>query len=166
MLLAIDVGNTNTSVGVFDDDLLRCEFRISTRRDWTPDEIAVLLLQCLALRGIDPARDIDAAAMACVVPTASRPLTEALSDHWSIRTLVIGPGVRTGLPVKYDPPRDVGADRIVAAVAAHERYVRGENRQSGVIVVDFGTATTFDVISPAPEFIGGVIAPGDRKSVV
>lgn len=160
MLLAIDVGNTNTSVGVFEGEKQRCEFRIGTQRDWTVDEIAVLLLQCLQLQGIDPARDLHKAAIACVVPTVTRPLTEALSHYWSIDALVVGPGVKTGMPIKYDPPRDVGADRIVAAVAAYEKYIRDLPEPSGIIVVDFGTATTFDVIAPAPEFLGGVICPG------
>lgn len=160
MLLAIDVGNTNTSVGVFEGDTLRGEFRIGTQRDWTVDEIAALLLQCLRLQGLDPAKDLQKAALACVVPTVTRPLVVALSHYWSIETLVVGPGVKTGMPIKYDPPRDVGADRIVAAVAAYEKYVRQLPEPHGIIVVDFGTATTFDVISPTPEFLGGIICPG------
>lgn len=160
MLLAIDIGNTQTSVGVFDGEALQCEFRLSTRRDWTSDEIAVALLQSLKLRQLDTQGCIDAAAIACVVPSTLRPMMEALRCHWGIEALVVGPGVKTGLMVHYDPPRDVGADRIVAAVAAYERYAVGEASQKGVIVVDFGTATTFDVISPEPAFIGGAIAPG------
>jgi type III pantothenate kinase len=161
MLLAIDVGNTNTSVGVFVEETLTCEFDLSTRRNWTADEVIVSLSQCLALRGIDPKRDgMRHAAIACVVPSALRPLVVGLERYWQIESLVVGPGIRTGLPVKYDPPRDVGADRVVAAVAAHDRYVRAAGRKCGVIVVDFGTATTFDVVSPIPEFLGGVIAPG------
>lgn len=159
MLLAIDIGNTQTSVGVFDDQTLRCEFRLSTRRDWTSDEIAVALLQSLSLRGLNP-KDLRAAAIACVVPSTLRPMREALRLHWGVDALVVGPGIKTGMPVHYDPPRDVGADRIVAAVAAHSLYVASQAPGQGIIVVDFGTATTFDVISPEPAFVGGAIAPG------
>ena len=161
MLLAIDVGNTSTTVGVFRGDELACEFHITTRRHWTADECIVALAQCLALHGIEPVRDqVKDAAIACVVPSSLRPLVEGMKRYWGITPLVVGPGIRTGLPVRYDPPRDVGPDRIVAAAAAHERYVRAKRANCGIIVVDFGTATTFDVVSPAPEFIGGAIAPG------
>src|SRR5690606_3411478 len=101
------------------------------------------------------------AVVASVVPPALSPMREALSVYAGLDPLVVGPGVRTGMPIRYDPPQDVGADRIVTAVAAHERHGTrpgGENR--GVIVVDFGTATTFDVVSPRPEYLGGAIAPG------
>lgn len=159
MLLAIDIGNTQTSVGVFEGSTLRCEFRLSTRRDWTSDEIAVALLHSLQLRDLDPGR-LGAAAIACVVPSVLRPMREALALHWGVQALVVGPGVKTGLAVHYDPPRDVGADRIVAAVAAYDLYIPETKADHGIIVVDFGTATTFDVISPEPAFIGGAIAPG------
>lgn len=160
MLLALDVGNTNTTIGVFEGDNLRCELRLETRRNWTRDEVAILLERALALQGFGFAA-ISAAVVACVVPSALGPLIEGLERYVQVEVLVVGPGIETGMPVLYDPPKDVGADRIVAALAAHEFHARSPSGGSGaVIVVDFGTATTFDVVSPKPEYLGGVIAPG------
>jgi type III pantothenate kinase len=141
MLLAVDVGNSHTTFGVFADGELRCELRLSTRHGWTRDEVAIALRQGLELAGFS-LRDAHDAVIACVVPPALPPLREALVRYAQLDPLVVGPGVRTGMPIRYDPPQDVGADRI------------------GVIVVDFGTATTFDVVSPSPEYLGGAIAPG------
>lgn len=161
MLLAVDVGNSNTSIGVFEGDQLRCELRLGTRRSWTRDEFAITLERALALQGYGFAA-IANAVLACVVPPVQAPIIAALERYVGVKALVIGPGVKTGMPVRYDPPKDVGADRIVAAVAAHERYAREREggEALGVIIVDFGTATTFDVVSPKPEYLGGVIAPG------
>lgn len=162
MLLALDVGNSNTSIGVFEGDRLRCELRLETRRNWTRDEVAILLERALALQGYGFAA-ISASVIACVVPSALGPLVDGLERYVEAEVLVVGPGVKTGMPVLYDPPKDVGADRIVAAIAAHEFHARppGSSEEPGaVIVVDFGTATTFDVVSPKPEYLGGVIAPG------
>lgn len=158
MLLAVDVGNSHTTFGVFADAELRCELRLSTRHGWTRDEVAIALRQGLELAGFSLGA-VDDAVIACVVPPALGPLREALVRYGGFDPLVVGPGVRTGMPIRYDPPQDVGADRIVTAVAAHERHGSG-GEKSGVIVVDFGTATTFDVVSPAPEYLGGAIAPG------
>ncbi len=157
MLLAIDVGNSNTSVGVFDGETLKCELRLSTHRSATRDEIAMSLERALALSGLQFS-DLEAAVMACVVPPVLGPWRQALSHYVGMEAMVVEPGIRTGMPIRYDPPQDVGADRIVAAVAAHHRY--GKDDQHGIIVVDFGTATTFDVVSPRPEYLGGIIAPG------
>ncbi len=157
MLLAVDVGNSNTSLGVFEGSRLRCELHLSTRRNWTRDEVAASIAQLLGLHDLG-FPDIDAAAIACVVPPVRAPLSAALKHYAQVTPLVVGPGVKTGMPVRYDPPQDVGADRVVSAVAAHERYAKGSER--GVVVVDFGTATTFDVVSPKPEYLGGAIAPG------
>lgn len=160
VLLAVDVGNSHTTLGVFAGAELRCELRLSTRRGWTRDEIAVDLRQALILCDLSFA-DLDDAVVACVVPPALPALVEALQRYAGLDPLVVGPGVKTGMPIRYDPPQDVGADRIVTAVAAHERHGgRSEATRRGVIVVDFGTATTFDVVSPRPEYLGGVIAPG------
>jgi type III pantothenate kinase len=159
MLLAVDVGNSHTTVGVFEQELLRCELRLATRRGWTRDELAVGLHQALGLVGIE-LRAIDQAIIACVVPSVLGPLCEALVHYARVEPLVVGPGIRTGMPIRYDSPQDVGADRIVTAVAAHERHRAGDGTECGIIVVDFGTATTFDVVSPKPEYLGGVIAPG------
>ena len=161
MLLAVDVGNSHSTVGVFEGETLRCELRLATRRGWTRDELAVALHQALGLVGIELA-SIDQAIIACVVPSVLGPLCEALERYVRVEALVVGPGIRTGMPIRYDSPQDVGADRIVTAVAAHERHrvMLGEGVEGGLIVVDFGTATTFDVVSPKPEYLGGVIAPG------
>ncbi len=159
MLLAVDVGNSHTTFGVFADGELRCELRLSTRHGWTRDEVAIALRQGLELAGFS-LRDAHDAVIACVVPPALPPLREALVRYADLEPLVVGPGVRTGMPIRYDPPQDVGADRIVTAVAAHERHAFVGDERVGVIIVDFGTATTFDVVSPAPEYLGGAIAPG------
>jgi type III pantothenate kinase len=161
MLLAVDVGNSHTTFGLFAEAQLRCELRLSTRHGWTRDEVAIALRQGLELAGFSMTA-VDDAVIACVVPPALGPLREALTRYGGFEPLVVGPGIRTGMPIRYDPPQDVGADRIVTAVAAHERHgiVPGSAEKRGVIVVDFGTATTFDVVSPQPEYLGGAIAPG------
>ena len=171
MLLAVDVGNSHTTIGVFAETAasrttaegrpteLRCELRVSTRHAWTRDEVAIGLRQALELADIRFA-DLDDAVIACVVPPALPALREALLQYGGFDPLVVGPGVRTGMPIRYDPPQDVGADRIVTAVAAHERHALPTGERTGIIVVDFGTATTFDVVSPQPEYLGGAIAPG------
>jgi type III pantothenate kinase len=161
VLLAVDVGNSHTTVGVFAGEDLRVELRLSTKRAWTRDEFAVELRQALALCDVTFGEFADA-VVACVVPPALPPLVEALGRYARLYPLVVGPGVKTGMPIRYDPPQDVGADRIVTAVAAHERHasVGDDGRPRGIVVVDFGTATTFDVISPKPEYLGGAIAPG------
>lgn len=158
MLLAVDIGNTQSSVGVFEGESLRCEVRLTTRRSWTRDEVAVALGQALSLRGLS-LDEVSAAIVACVVPPALRPLVEAVEEYAGCSPMVVGPGIKTGMPIRYEPVTDVGADRIVSAVAAHERY-GDPGKTRGVIVVDFGTATTFDVVAPGPEYRGGVIAPG------
>lgn len=158
MLLAVDIGNTHTCVGLFEGDQLRCELRLATHRNWTRDEVAVTLVQALKLRELS-LTVVDEAVIACVVPPAQRPFLEAIESYAGVTPLVVGPGVKTGMAIRYEPATDVGADRIVSAVAAHAAYgdrVAGR----GVVVVDFGTATTFDVVSPTPEYLGGAIAPG------
>lgn len=161
MLLAIDVGNSNTSIGVFAGDALRCELRLSTQRNWTRDEVAVAIERVLALAGVRFA-DLRDAVVASVVPPALAPLLRALSHYAHLDALVVEPGLPTGMPILYDPPHEVGADRIVAAVAAYHRYGApgASEPRHGLLVVDFGTATTFDVVTPVPEYKGGVIAPG------
>jgi type III pantothenate kinase len=163
VLLALDVGNSNTTIGVFVGDQLRGEYRVGTRTGWTRDEVAGTLRSVLALAAID-FEDVDAAVLASVVPPVESEIVEALRTYMDVDPLIVGPGVKTGMPVRYDPPKDVGADRIVAAVAAHARYApdpeNGKNAKRPVVVVDFGTATTFDVVSAKPEYLGGAIAPG------
>lgn len=164
MLLAVDVGNSNTSIGVFEGDRMRCELRLATHRDWTRDEFAIKLERALALQGVG-FEGIHDGVLASVVPPVTEPIVAALSRYVGVEALVVGPGLDIGMPVLYEPPREVGADRIVAAIAAHERYAGpAEGTQGaatvGIIIVDFGTATTFDVVSPTPEYLGGVISPG------
>jgi type III pantothenate kinase len=159
MLLAIDVGNTNVTLGLFDGPTLAHQFRMESARQRTADEYAVLVRQMLALHGIEPAR-VTAAILASVVPTLTDTVVELVRRAFGIVPIVVGPGTKTGVAVLIDNPREVGADRIVNSVAAHERCLARGNTDRGVIVVDLGTATTFDVVSPKGEYIGGVIAPG------
>jgi type III pantothenate kinase len=157
MLLAIDIGNTNIGFGLFQQDKLAQQFRCESARQRTADEYAVFVRQMLELRDVDY-RKIDAAIIASVVPTLTDPLAEVVRRAFAREPLVVGSNVRSGMPILYDSPREVGADRIVNAVAAYEQ-VKG-----GVVVVDFGTATTFDCVSEKGEYLGGVIAPGIQIS--
>lgn len=157
MLLAIDVGNTNITFGVFDSSRLVGSFRCESARARAADEYVVFLLQVLSLRGLD-ARAIDAAIIASVVPTLNDTMAEVVRKALGTDPMVVGPGIRTGMPILYDNPREVGADRIVNAVAAFEA------ERSALIVVDFGTATTFDCVTAKGEYLGGVIVPGVQIS--
>lgn len=158
MLLVVDIGNTNVVFGVYQEQELRQTFRVATDRTRTADEYGVLLHNMFALRRIDPGQ-VRAAIIASVVPPLTDVLSDAVQKTLARDPLVVGPGLKTGISVLYENPRDVGADRICNAVAAFER-VRG-----GVIVVDFGTATTFDCVSPKAEYLGGVIVPGVNVSL-
>ena len=153
MLLAIDVGNTNTVLGAFDGDCLLDHWRIATQEERTSDEYTIALHSLFGMKGIELQR-VQACIIASVVPGTIQPLRWALEQRLGVKPLVVGPGVKTGMPILYENPKEVGADRIVNSVAAYAKY------RSGVIVVDFGTATTFDCVSPAGEYLGGVIAPG------
>jgi len=153
VLLAVDVGNTNTVVGVFDGPTLRRNFRFESSRTRTSDEYGILLLELFRARDVD-AGAIDSAIVSCVVPPLQATITETIREFLRVEALVVGPGTRTGLPVLADNPREVGADRIVNSVAVFARYGRA------AIVVDFGTATTFDCVSAKGEYLGGSICPG------
>ncbi len=153
MLLAIDVGNTNTVLGLYDGAQLVHDFRIETAKGRTIDEHHVLLANLVQLAGV-PRSEVTASILASVVPSVTDVIVEAVDRAFDHDVLVIRPGVKTGMRLLYENPREVGADRIVNAVAAFER-VKG-----AVIVVDFGTATTFDCISAQGEYLGGAIAPG------
>ena len=153
MLLVIDVGNTNIVYGLFQGTELVRQFRVETGRSRTADEYAVVLCQLLAMNGI-AALDVHAAVLASVVPSLTESMAELVRRAFGKDALVVGPGIKTGMSILYENPREVGADRIVNAVAAYEK-VKG-----AVIVVDFGTATTFDCVTPKGEYLGGVIAPG------
>jgi len=162
MLLAIDIGNTNVTVGIFDGDALAHQFRIESARGRTADEYAVIVSQLLTLHKVEPTR-ISAAVLASVVPTLTDTIVELVKRTFKLTPVVVGPGTKTGVAILIDNPREVGADRIVNAVAAHDRVMataKPGTEAPGVIVVDFGTATTFDVVSPKGEYVGGVICPG------
>lgn len=150
--MAIDIGNTNTVVGIFDGETLTHSWRLATLARRTSDELAIALWELFRLGGFSA--QLDHAIMASVVPAAVAPFIRALTQHFSLAPLVVGPGIKSGMRILYENPKEVGADRIVNGVAAYEKY------RCGVIVVDFGTAITFDCITPKGEYLGGVIAPG------
>jgi len=153
MLLAIDVGNTNIAFGVFEGDTLRATWNVATDLNKTADEYAVLLLNLLPREGL-ALSDIDSAIVASVVPPLE-PIFEELSQHYlGVPPIVVGPGVKTGVRICTDNPREVGADRVVNAAAAHRLY------GGPLIVIDFGTATTVDAVSKEGDYLGGAIAPG------
>jgi len=153
MLLVIDVGNTNTVLGLYDGEELIHDWRVRTVIDHTVDEYGMLILNLLRNCRIG-SKAIKNIIISCVVPPMLNILDPLCRKYFDIAPLIVGPGVKTGMPILYDNPREVGADRIVNAVAAYEKYRRG------LIIVDFGTATTFDYISPQGEYMGGCIAPG------
>ncbi len=153
-LLAIDVGNTNISLGLFDAHRkLRADWRIETRSGRTADEYVAILSELFRRTDLE-FDEVRSVAVSSVVPPIVTPLERLCRVYLNLTPLVVGPGTKTGVPVLTENPREVGADRIVNAVAAHERWPQG------AIVVDFGTATTFDVVSARGEYLGGVIAPG------
>jgi type III pantothenate kinase len=151
-LLAIDVGNTQTVFGLYDGAELREHWRVSTEVERTGDELGLLL------RGLVDLRALDGLALTCTVPPLIRAYEE-FAEREGVELLVLGPGTRTGIPVRYDDPREVGPDRIANAVAAVARY------GAPCIVVDFGTSTNFDIVSPEGEYVGGVLAPGIEISM-
>lgn len=153
MLLTVDIGNTHTAFGLFDGEALRLDWRMETRVERTADEYAATLSGLLELQGLTM-RQVTGAIISSVVPPATAPMERLFVRYFGVTALVVGPGMKTGLAVLYENPRDVGADRIVNAVAAYARWPQG------AIVVDFGTATTLDVVTPRGEYAGGVIAPG------
>ena len=153
VLLAVDVGNTQTVLGLYEAGELAEDWRVATDRTRTGDELTVLLGGLL-----DP-ESVDGICLSTTVPSIHREW-QGLAKRWAhAPLLVVGPGVKTGIPIRYDDPREVGPDRIVNAVAARERY------GAPAIVVDFGTSTNFDVVSPQGEYVGGVLAPGIEISM-
>lgn len=154
MLLAINVGNTQTVLGAFQGEELLWHWRMATHRDRTSDELALLFGGFLEQQGLSFSRQITGVAISSVVPDQTQALRQMVRDYFHFSPVVVEPGVKTGLAIMYDNPKDVGADRIANAVAAQARF------GGPAIVVDFGTATNFDVISADGEFLGGVIAPG------
>ncbi len=153
MLLVIDVGNTNTVLGIYSRRELRGPWRLSTNRAQTADESGILIRNLLSLDGTQPegVRDI---MVASVVPPLNGVLDEMAEKYFGLKPVFLGPGTRTGMAIHYDNPQEVGADRIANSVAAYEKY------GGPCVIVDFGTAITFDVISLQGDYLGGVIAPG------
>jgi type III pantothenate kinase len=153
MLLAIDVGNTNTVLGVFAKKELLAHWRLTTNREQTADEYGILIRNLFSLEGLRPGQ-ISAIMIASVVPPLNSLLEEMAQKYFGIEAIFLGPGTRTGMAIHYDNPQDVGADRIADAVAAFEKY------GGPCVIVDFGTAITFDAVSEKGEYLGGVICPG------
>ena len=158
MLLAIDIGNSNIVLGVFEGEDLAEHWRVATRIDYTADELGVIL------RGLFSGtrlrlQEIQHMVVSSVVPSLNQAVAEMAQRQLGIEPLVIGPGVRTGMQIRYDNPREVGADRIVNSVAAYTKY------GGPAVVIDFGTATTFDAVGRNGDYLGGVIAPGIRISM-
>jgi type III pantothenate kinase len=158
VLLAINVGNSETLIGVFRSDDLAFHWRLATWHERTADELALMFGGFLEQEGLSFSRQITGVALGSVVPPQTQALREMVRRYFHFTPVVVEPGTRTGIPILYDNPKEVGADRIANAVAAHARY------GGPSIVVDFGTATNFDVVSASGEFMGGVIAPGVRTS--
>jgi type III pantothenate kinase len=153
MLLLIDVGNTNTVLGVFEKAELRAHWRLTTKREQTADEYGILIRNLFDLEGLGHG-DITGIMIASVVPPLNWLLEEMAQKYFGLKALFLGPGTRTGMRIHYDNPQEVGADRIANGVAAYEKY------GGPCVVVDFGTAITFDAISEKGEYLGGVICPG------
>ena len=153
MLLAIDIGNTATTLGVFEDEELRATWNIATNIHRMVDEHAALLLNLLQHESLD-ASDIKAIALCSVVPPLITTFGELSQRYFHLSPLVVGAGIKTGVRIRMDNPKEVGADRIVDAAAAHHLY------GGPVIIVDLGTATTFDVVSEEGDYLGGAISPG------
>ena len=153
MLLAIDVGNTQTVLGLYDGERMVESWRIATERHRTGDELGALMARFVELE------ELDGVVVSTTVPQLVREYTHFVERYVQAPLLVVGPGTRTGIAIRYDDPREVGPDRVVNALAAREKY------GAPCIVVDFGTSTNFDVVSAAGEYVGGVLAPGIEISM-
>ena len=153
MLLALDVGNTNVTLALFDGDRLAADWRVTSRREWTADEVAVELRDLFELRDFELSA-VTGVVIASVVPTINPALVEASRRYLKCEPVMVGPGVKTSVRIRYENPRDVGADRIANALAAYTKY------GGPVVVIDFGTAVTYDAINVDGDYLGGAIAPG------
>ena len=153
MLLVIDVGNSNIVLGIYDGERLVKDWRVSTDKSKTPDEYGILIHDLFRLSGI-VFSDIQDLIISSVVPTPTGVLEKLSRQYFKFKPYVVGPGIKTGMPIHYDNPKEVGADRIVNAVAGFEKY------QTSLVIVDFGTATTFDYVNRKGEYCGGAIVPG------
>ena len=153
MLFCIDIGNTNILLGVTNENTLLKHWRIRTEKDVTSDELGILVNTLFQSAGIKMG-DVKDTIVSCVVPPLINTIEEFCLRYFNTSPMIVGPGIKTGMQIKYDNPKEVGADRIVNAVGAYEKY------HTALVVVDFGTATTFDYISSEGEYMGGAIAPG------
>ena len=158
MLLVVDVGNTQTHLGTYDGTELAQHWRFATVRESTADELGIALRNLLALRGLSFA-DLDASIVSATVPQLRQEWTTMAGRYLAHEMLLVGPGLRTGMPIRYDNPREIGPDRLVNAVAGYDRA------GGAVVIVDFGTAVTHDVVSAGGEYLGGVIFPGVEISL-
>ena len=158
MLLAIDIGNTQTHLGMFRDDELVEHWRFATVRFATADELATVLSSLLGLSDLR-LRDVDAAIVSSVVPTLAHEYEQLIERYLGGKGALVGPGLKTGMPIRIDTPQELGADRLVNAVAAYDRV------GGACIAVDFGTALNYDVVSSSGEYLGGVISPGIEISL-
>ncbi len=154
MLFCIDIGNTNIVLGVTDYNRILYNWRIRTERDITSDELGILIDQLFNSSKKIKREQIKHIIISCVVPPLLSTFEELSFKYFNIKPMIVGPGIKTGMPIHYDNPKEIGADRIVNAVAAYHKY------RSSLIVVDFGTATTFDCVSSDGAYEGGVISPG------
>lgn len=152
-ILVFDVGNTNIVLGIYEGKKMVVDWRISTAQHRTADEYGMLVMQLCEHKGIE-LKDIKAIVISSVVPPLMMALEQLAHKYFGIKPIVVGPGIKTGIQIKYENPREVGADRVVNAIAAFELY------GGPLIVVDFGTATTFDAVGENGDYLGGVIAPG------
>lgn len=157
MILVIDVGNTNMTMGVYEGEKLRTTFRLTTKTPRTSDEYGIIITQLLKNSGIEP-KELNGSIVASVVPAVMHALQGALVRYTDTRPFIVGPGMKTGIRITTEDPRAIGADRIVDAVAAYEKY------GGPVLVLDFGTATTYDLINGEGCFTAGITAPGIRIS--
>jgi type III pantothenate kinase len=158
MLLAVDVGNTQTTIGMFERQRLEQHWRISSSADRTADEVALIIQGLLGQVGLSFTKQITGVVIASVVPRVTQAMREMTERYFRFPPVIVEPGVKTGMPILTDNPKEVGADRVVNSVGAYELY------GGPCVVVDFGTATTFDAVSPKGEYLGGSIAPGVEVS--
>ena len=153
MLLVFDVGNTNIVLGTYNQDVLVKHWRLSTNRSQTADEYGTMILNLFEHSGLDY-REVEAIVISSVVPPLMPTLEEMSHLYFKVKPIIVGPGVKTGMPILYDNPREIGADRVVNGIAGYEKY------GGPLVIVDFGTATTFCVISKKGEYLGGAITAG------
>ena len=157
MILLVDVGNTNIGIGIYEDNKYIASWRLSTDTKKTSDEYSIQLMQLFTQNGLDP-KQVKGIIISSVVPNIMHSLENMVRKSFDIEPIVVGPGIKTGINIKYDNPKEVGADRIVNAVAANELYTKD------LIIIDFGTATTYCALTKEGNYLGGCISPGIKIS--